>query len=164
VTDERSALKTEQLERIKQRDNFLNLNIVAVGVVAAVAVQSRPHAAAWLVVPWVTVVLGWAYLSNDDKVTAIGQHVRASLDQQTAEESWEASEKGLLPPAVRRVADAVVFLLSFVLPTPVALALYVASRSGTYTWSPTVIAITSFDVVMVGGLGAAYAISLAHRR
>ena len=94
MTDERTALKAEQLERIKQRDTFLNLNIVAVGVVAAIAVQGQRQAAAWLVVPWVTLVLGWAYLSNDDKITAIGQHVRASLDPQAAERSWEVSDKG----------------------------------------------------------------------
>jgi hypothetical protein len=163
VTDERSALKTEQLERIKQRDNFLNLNIIAVGVVAAIAVQGQRQAAAWLVVPWVTLVLGWAYLSNDDKVTALGQHVRASLDPQTAERSWEVSEKGLLPPPVRRLADAVVFLLSFVIPTPVALAMYVASRPGTHTWSPAVVAVVVFDVVTVAGLCAAYVASLVRR-
>jgi hypothetical protein len=49
MTDERATLKVEQPERIKYRDNFFNLNIVAVGVVAAIDVllaqRGRPKMA-----------------------------------------------------------------------------------------------------------------------
>jgi hypothetical protein len=163
VSDELASLKAEQLERIKQRDGFLNLNIVAVGVITAIAVQGQRQAAAWLVVPWVTVILGWAYLSNDDKVTAIARHVTAGLAPAAAVRSWETGAKGLLPPAVRRVADGVVFVLSFVIPTPVAVAMYAVARSGTRTWAPHVVAILTVEVILAAGLCAAFALSMARR-
>jgi hypothetical protein len=164
VTAEQAALKAEQLERIKQRDSFLNLNIVAVGVVTAIAVQGQRQAGAWLVIPWITVILGWAYLANDDKVTAIARHLADSLDPRSAAGSWETGAKGLLPPPVRRLADSVVFLFSFIIPTPVAVAMYVTGRSGMRTWFPQVVVIVGVEATVGAGLCAAYVMSVRSRR
>ncbi|MTE13672.1 hypothetical protein [Nocardia aurantiaca] len=130
MTDERAALKSEQLERIKQRDTFLNLNIVALGVVMAVALPGQRPAGIWLVVPWITAILGWAYLSNDDKVSAIARHLRLQVRPADVASAWETSNKGLLRPRIRWIADVATFLLSYIVPTPVALALFVVSTPG----------------------------------
>lgn len=163
MTDEHMTLKTEQLERIKQRDTFLNLNIVALGVFAAIAVQNQKQAAAWLVVPWLTAIIGWAYLSNDDKVTAIARHLTATVDTRTAALSWEAGQKGLLPLWVRRLAEVVVFLLSFVLPTPVAIALYATAYPET-TWGPISLVVVIFEAIITACLCAVYTLSVIRRR
>jgi hypothetical protein len=162
MTDERAMLKTEQLERIKQRDTFLNLNIVALGVVTAIAVQGQKQAAAWLVVPWLTAIMGWAYLSNDDKVTAIARHLKATRDTQAAALSWEAGQKGLLPSWVRRLAEVVVFLLSFVLPTPVAITLYATTSLA--TWPVVVLIVVIFEAMITASLCAIYVLSTIRRR
>src|SRR5690242_2433618 len=81
------TLKAEQLERIKQRDNFLNLNIVAIGVISSVAIQGSRRDVIWLLIPWVTFILGWVYLSNDDKITAIAQHLDNA--QSSSSSLWE---------------------------------------------------------------------------
>lgn len=130
MTDERAALKSEQLERIKQRDTFLNLNIVALGLVTALALPGQRPAGIWLVVPWITTILGWAYLSNDDKVSAIARHLRLQVRPADVASSWETSRKGLLRPRIRWIADAATFMLSYVVPTPVALALFFVSTPG----------------------------------
>lgn len=160
MTDEYATLKTEQLERIKQRDTFLNLNIVAIGAVTAIAVQGERQASAWLVVPWLSAILGWAYLSNDDKVTAIARHVAASLPH-TGAATWEAGEKGLLAPRIRHVVDFVVFVLSFVLPTPVAIALY--SSRNTEAWPAVVLVIVIIEVCITACLFAVYTMSALRR-
>lgn len=157
LSDDRAALKSEQLERIKQRDTFLNLNIVAIGAVTAIAVQGQKQAAAWLVVPWLTAILGWAYLSNDDKVTAIARHLKGNA----AQGSWETSAKGLLPPALRRVTESIVFVLSFLLPTPVAITLY-ANTSGV-RWGAFTITAVIVEAVVTLGLGAVYLLSVRRR-
>ncbi|MFE9321871.1 hypothetical protein ACIHDR_03565 [Nocardia sp. NPDC052278] len=158
MTDERTALKSEQLERIKQRDTFLNLNVVALGAISAIAMQSPKTGGVWLVGPWITAILGWAYLSNDDKVSAIARHLRA----QVASTSWEAGHKGLLPRQARLLADALTFILSFTLPTPVAVALYAMTSKG--AWPAVVCAIIAVEVIVTTGLIALYLASALRRR
>jgi hypothetical protein len=158
---EHGVLKTEQLERIKLRDTFLNLNIVALGVTTAITVQGQKQAAALLVVPWITVILGWAYLSNDDKVTAIARHIKAALDEKSAEFSWETSPKGILSPSIRRFADVAIFLLSFLLPGPIAMALYSVVNPG--SWSAAVVIVVIFEMILTVCLGALYVLSLIGR-
>jgi hypothetical protein len=156
-------LKGEQLERIKQRDAFLNLNIVAVGIVAAIATEGPTRAAAWLAIPWVTVLLGWAYLSNDDKVTAISQHMRAALDPSSPLLAWESGPKGFLAPKLRRSAENVVFIVSFIAPTPVAIALYLSSQPSSTPKTLAAIVVLVCEIALDVGLGALFAGSAIHR-
>ncbi|WP_341718025.1 hypothetical protein QQG74_30245 [Micromonospora sp. FIMYZ51] len=124
--DEYGALKAEQLERIKQRDSFLNLNIIAIGIISTLAVQVQGPGQRWLLLPWVTFILGWAYLINDDKVSAIGAHLRSAMNRGEAQLEWEESEKGFLSAARRQVGEVAVFLTSFVFPAVPALGLFLA--------------------------------------
>lgn len=160
--DERPTLKSEQLERIKQRDTFLNLNIVALGVVTAVAQPGQRSGGVWLIVPWITTILGWAYLSNDDKISAIARHLRLQVSPLDTASSWETSRKGLLPLRVRWYADVTVFVLSFVAPTPVAIVLF--ARNATGPWPVAVWVIAALESSVTAGLAAVYLISATRRR
>jgi hypothetical protein len=84
LMDEYTALKSEQSERIGFRDNLLYVTIGAVGGIASVAlggfgvhVSTMPEA--FLLVPWVTAILGWTYIQNDQKITAIRQYIEREL-------------------------------------------------------------------------------------
>ncbi|MGW4245371.1 hypothetical protein [Nocardia sp. NPDC004722] len=160
MSGEYQYLKSEQLERIKQRDTFLNLNIVAIAAIAAVAVQGQRQSAAWLLIPWVTAILGSTYLANDDKVSAIAMHLRMQAGSSSAT-SWESSLKGILSPWVRRLVDVMVFLLSFVLPTPVAIALYATSYHP--SWALIVLIVVAFELVIITSLLAVYIVSIVRR-
>ncbi|OJF79860.1 hypothetical protein NS14008_12475 [Nocardia seriolae] len=161
MTDEHPTLKSEQLERIKLRDTFLNLNIVALGVVTAVGLPGQ-RGGVWLIVPWITTILGWAYLSNDDKVSAIARHLRLQVSPIDVSGSWETSRKGLLPLRIRWFADVITFTLSFIAPTPAAITLYATS---VHTSRPTVIyLVTALEAMATTALAAVYAMSAARRR
>ncbi|BEK95013.1 hypothetical protein [Nocardia seriolae] len=161
VTDEHPTLKSEQLERIKLRDTFLNLNIVALGVVTAVGLPGQ-RGGVWLIVPWITTILGWAYLSNDDKVSAIARHLRLQVSPIDVSGSWETSRKGLLPLRIRWFADVITFTLSFIAPIPAAITLYATSL---HTSRPTVIyLVTALEAMATTALAAVYAMSAARRR
>ena len=45
---EYNSLESERLERIKQRDGFLNLNVVGIGVTASLAAQGSGQRYVWL--------------------------------------------------------------------------------------------------------------------
>ncbi|MFD9552504.1 hypothetical protein ACFWBG_34415 [Nocardia salmonicida] len=156
---EYASLKSEQLERIKQRDTFLNLNIVAIAAITAVAVQGQKQSAAWLVIPWVTAILGSTYLANDDKVSAIARHLK--MQSPNPATSWESSGKGILSPRVRRYVDIMVFVLSFILPAPVAVALYGISYQ--WPWAPIAITVAAVEIALIAGLFVAFIFSIIRR-
>ena len=163
---EYAALKTEQLERIKQRDTFLNLAIVAVGLAAGFSSQADVPSIAWLSIPWVSMILGWAYLSNDDKVSAIGWYLRETeiKAERVETPTWETSAKGYLPPTLRTIADAMVFLIAFVFPTPAAIAIYTLTDTGIDHWPWGIRALVFVQVLLISCLATLYALSLWGRK
>jgi hypothetical protein len=76
---EYDKLKDEQIQRIGFRDNMIYVNLIAVGAVAAFAVSDVAYLHVLFVIPWVCFVLGWTYLVNDEKISAIGRYVRLEL-------------------------------------------------------------------------------------
>jgi hypothetical protein len=75
---EYEQLKEEQRDRIGFRDNLLYANLVALAAVVA-ATSTRGGAWLLLLLPPVSTVLGWTYVVNDEKVSAIGRYIRAEL-------------------------------------------------------------------------------------
>ena len=161
MTDEGPALRAEQLERIKQRDGFLNLNVVAVGTVGAISLSSPGRLPAILLIPWATAILGWAYVANDDKVTALGRHLYGVLPTHQQTQSWDAGNKGYLPAAVRRSAEVIVFFLSFVVPTPASILIFARSDS---PWAdPLLVATVIVGCGLTLALAAGYLLSIVRR-
>lgn len=76
---EYDRLKEEQIQRIGFRDNMIYVNLTTVGAVAAFAVSDVTHLYVLLVIPWICFVLGWTYLVNDEKISAIGRYVRLTM-------------------------------------------------------------------------------------
>ena len=76
---EYSALKEEQKSRIGFRDNLLYVNLAAVGAIFSFALNKPDNKYALLVLPLVSVILGWTYLVNDQKISAIGQYIQKEL-------------------------------------------------------------------------------------
>lgn len=82
LLEEYKALKAEQAKRIGFRDNLIYVTIAAVGAVSSAAMTKDGPLVALLIVPWVTLVLGWTYLVNDEKISAIGRYIRLTLQEQ----------------------------------------------------------------------------------
>ena len=67
----KEILKVEQLARIKHRDNIIYVLLGAAGTLFSFAII---HKAFYVVaiVPMISFVLCWLYLSNDRKISEIG--------------------------------------------------------------------------------------------
>ena len=90
LLQEYSALKSEQGSRIQFRDNMLYTTIGAVGAIASVGLGGFNAGAgtvrhAFLIVPWLTAILGWTYVVNDEKITAIRRYIDKSLSKRIKE-------------------------------------------------------------------------------
>ena len=121
---EYSKLKDEQAKRIGFRDNLLYVMMAVYGGIIAFAL-SKPNCYALLVLPWASLILGWTYLQNDEKVSAIGRYIRLELVRKIQElanckddESifgWEIAHRSDARRERRKVEQLVIDETAFVL-------------------------------------------------
>ncbi len=76
---EYGKLKDEQAARIGYRDNLIYITLGLFGGILTFALGKEGNPYALLVLPWSSLILGWAYLVNDEKIAAIGRYIRYTL-------------------------------------------------------------------------------------
>jgi hypothetical protein len=81
---EYERVKGEQQARIGFRDNLLYASLASMAAVITAVLQRNGQTALLLLLPPVSVLLGWTYLVNDEKISAIGRYVREELSPRLA--------------------------------------------------------------------------------
>nr|WSW68685.1 hypothetical protein OG461_22175 [Streptomyces sp. NBC_00995] len=117
---EYDRIKEEQKTRIGFRDNLLYFTLAASTTVLAIAVQSG-QAQLQLAVPVICLVLGWTYLVNDEKISAVGCYIRDRLGPRLAELSgargtvfgWEVYHRDDASRRTRKRLQTAVDLFTF---------------------------------------------------
>ncbi|MBM0743962.1 hypothetical protein JOY44_20445 [Phormidium sp. CLA17] len=84
---EYDKLKSEQAQRIGFRDNLLYVTLGLFATIISFAVSNASNYYALLVVPWACLILGWTYLVNDEKISAIGRYIRLTLVERVKEKT-----------------------------------------------------------------------------
>lgn len=141
---EYGKLKDEQAQRIGFRDNLLYVTLALFGTVLAFALGDKANPYALLVLPWVSLVLGWTYLVNDQKITAIGRYIRDTLVEKIAGQTgktdqgdkevesifgWEIDHRNDQHRQRRKVEQLLVDEIAFVLSGLIALITFYKLRS-----------------------------------
>lgn len=131
---EYEKLKDEQISRIGFRDNLLYVTLTVYGALAAYSLADSSRYQALLVLPWICIILGWTYLVNDEKITAIGSYIKKdlteSLTQLTANDvngasfKWESAHRNYSRRKRRKYEQLVVDLSAFVIPGIIAIVGY----------------------------------------
>jgi hypothetical protein len=150
---EYEQLKEEQRLRIGTRDNLVYATIGALALILGAALQSDTTSFL-LLVPPVCVTLGWTYLVNDDRITAIGAYVRDVLGPELARLSsteielfaWERRHREDGGRLLRKVCQLSVDLLLFCV-TALA-ALVIAWHGPTVLPHPHVTMVMEFAAVV----------------
>lgn len=117
-------LKDEQTKRIGFRDNLLYVNLVLIAGVMSFVFAGEHGDSRWrfhglLIAGWVALVLGWAYLVNDEKISAIGHYIRnklaRSLDPVMSETlfGWEVAHRSDVRRTRRKIEQLLIDELSF---------------------------------------------------
>jgi hypothetical protein len=86
---EYDKLKDEQIARIGFRDNLIYATLVAIGGVLSFALADPAKLHALLLLPLANVVIGWTYITNDQKISSIGRYIRSVLLLKLREASQE---------------------------------------------------------------------------
>ena len=92
---EYDRLKEEQIRRIGFRDNLIYVTVTAMAAIFGFAIQDPDRVYLLLAVCPVTLVLGWTYLANDQKISAIGNYIRHQLRPQISAAAGLADEQAL---------------------------------------------------------------------
>ncbi|ROR42380.1 hypothetical protein [Kitasatospora cineracea] len=117
---EYDRIKEEQKARIGFRDNLLYFTLAASTAVLAITVQTK-RSQLLLVPPMICLVLGWTYLVNDEKISAIGRYIRDHLGPRLTELSdapapvfgWEAYHRSDVGRATRKRLQTAVDLFTY---------------------------------------------------
>jgi hypothetical protein len=165
--DEIKILKDEQRDRIRARDSLIYSVIVAVAAVAGATRLAGP--AVPLLLPPITLALGWTYLVNDHAVTAIGRYLRTDLAPRLAAATgtevlrWETSHRTDRRRRQRKLIQLAVDLLVFIVPAAVALVWYWTHDPA----GPTLLTASAVEAVAVTVATwqiIAYAETAAHKK
>ncbi|MDF5724352.1 MAG: hypothetical protein PUP91_28595 [Rhizonema sp. PD37] len=131
---EYEKLKEEQAQRIGFRDNLLYVTLGVFGAVVSFAVANKANYYALLVIPWVSLILGWNYLVNDEKISAIGKYIRLKLTEKIKEQTgnpeiesifgWEIAHRSDNRRQRRKIEQLVIDEITFVLSGVIALVAF----------------------------------------
>ncbi|MGI5238409.1 hypothetical protein [Dactylosporangium sp. CA-139066] len=149
---EYERLKDEQKTRIGFRDNLVYATLASMAGVVAATLSAKGHANLLLLLPPVSVVLGWTYLVNDEKVSAIGRYIRDVLRPRLAAGAddvfgWEDAHRSDPRRPMRKRLQLVVDLGVFCLPALSALVVYWVN--GPWAWPFVLLSIVEALVVGV---------------
>ncbi|MFJ9617464.1 hypothetical protein [Streptomyces noursei] len=117
---EYDRLKEEQKTRIGFRDHLLYFTLAAATAVVAITAQSG-QSPLLLSVPAICLILGWTYLVNDEKISAIGCYIRDRLGPRLGELTsahgavfaWEVYHRNVAGRTARKRLQTVVDLFTY---------------------------------------------------
>ena len=131
---EYEQLKAEQTQRIGFRDNLLYVTLGVFGAVVSFALSNPSHYYALLVIPWVCLILGWTYVVNDEKISAIGRYIRHKLVDKVKKQTgytdletlfgWEIAHRDDKHRRRRKIQQLIVDEITFVVSGAIALAAF----------------------------------------
>ncbi len=158
---EYEKLKEEQAQRIGFRDNMLYVTLGVFGAILSFALTGKNNYYALLVVPWVCLILGWAYLVNDEKITAIGRYIRLALvekiKKQTASEEiesffdWEIAHRSDKRRTRRKIEQLIIDEITFVVSGICALIAFCLLVPQSH-WTILLLCLVEFVLLIVLGI------------
>lgn len=154
---EYEQLKSEQRNRIQFRDGLMYTTLASLAATVAATIGLHT-AATLLLLPPVSVLLGWKYLANDAKISAMGAYVRAELAPRLAELSgaatpvfgWEASHQRIHGRNIRMIMQIIVDLIAFCVMPTAGLIIFWTSRPV----PPILIPVSGVEALLCTVLGA----------
>jgi hypothetical protein len=166
---EYEKLKDEQIARIGFRDNLIYVSLGVFGGLISFSLTDSTHQYALLVIPWVSLVLGWTYLINDEKISSLGRYISTSLVSQIETDtkrgsvqvptlfSWEHYHRQDIHRVRRKIQQLFVDQLTFVGPGVGALVTFLVAGPGLSLSLSIVIVVDIFFLVWIGAEICVYA-------
>ncbi|MEU1627098.1 hypothetical protein ABZ746_17610 [Streptomyces sp. NPDC020096] len=129
---EYEQIKEEQRARIGFRDNLIYATFGVMAAVIGSTLARGTHVEMLLLLPPLSVILGWTYLVNDEKISAVGRYIRDELaprlqeltPERTEVFGWESAHRRDAHRNSRKRLQLAVDLLTFCAAPLTALVVY----------------------------------------
>jgi len=130
---EYEKLKEEQIHRMSFRDNLIYATLIAITAVVSIVADDITRIPVLLVLPMVCITLGWTYLANDEKVSAMGRYIRTTFSDELQKLvpgskptlfGWEIANRLDKRRGSRKVIQFFVDEFVFVLPGIIAILIF----------------------------------------
>jgi hypothetical protein len=128
---EYDKLKSEQTQRIGFRDNLLYVTLGLFGTILSFSISKPEYTPSLLIIPWLCLILGWTYLVNDEKISAIGKYIRLTLVEKVKDKTgyqdlaalfgWEIAHRNDNRRKRRKIEQLIIDEITFVLSGLIAL-------------------------------------------
>jgi hypothetical protein len=159
---EYERVKDEQRARIGFRDNLIYATLAAMALVVAAALRKDDQLQLLTLLPPVSLLLGWTYLVNDEKISAIGRYVGQELGPRLATHvpnsgslfAWEIAHRSDRRRTSRKYLQLVIDLLMFCGAPLAALTVYWMHGP----WSLAVVGVSVAETVAIVVLGVQIAL------
>lgn len=122
---EYDKLKSEQTQRIGFRDNLLYVTLGLFGTILSFSISKPEYTSSLLLTPWLCLILGWTYLVNDEKISAIGKYIRLTLVEKVKDKTgyqdltalfgWEIAHRNDDRRKRRKIEQLIIDEITFVL-------------------------------------------------
>ncbi|MEU7945611.1 hypothetical protein AB0C50_13120 [Micromonospora taraxaci] len=150
---EYERLKEEQKVRIGFRDNLIYATLASMAGVIAATLSGSGNVDLLLLLPPIAFVLGWTYLANDQKVSAIGRYIRCQLQPRLAAVTnttdeifgWEADHRSDSSRLIRKSSQLAVDLTMFGASGAAALIIYWLEAA----IAPMLLALSIIELVVI---------------
>ncbi|MEU2929398.1 hypothetical protein ABZ636_30730 [Streptomyces sp. NPDC007251] len=158
---EYDRIKEEQKARIGFRDNLLYVTLASVTGVIAISLQGK-NTDLLLALPLVCIVLGWTYLVNDEKISAIGRYIRTELGPRltglSAAETpifgWEVYHRSDRLRIPRKLMQALVDMTAYIAVPAIGLVAFWLYNSA----GPLLIFVSVAEAAALAGMAAQFLI------
>ena len=139
-------LKQEQIQRIGFRDNLIYANLIAITGIVSIVADNNARMPVLLALPLICLTLGWTYLMNDEKISAMGLYIRTTFsdklrvlikDKDSILFGWEIENRSDKKRISRKIIQFIIDEIVFVLPGVIALLIFwfdAASNSISLRW------------------------------
>ncbi|MBP0006416.1 MAG: hypothetical protein J7642_22310 [Cyanobacteria bacterium SBC] len=157
---EYDKLKSEQAQRIGFRDNLLYVTLGLFATVVSFSVSRPSNYHALLIIPWVCLILGWTYVVNDEKISAIGRYIRVQLVDRLKEHTgdvvleeifgWEIAHRVDQHRKRRKIQQLIVDEITFVASGLIALSVFLSLVTQISIWVKILIGFEVLFLVILG--------------
>ena len=155
--NEYSKLKDEPVARIIIREHLVYITLGVFGGIFSYALHADQHYA-FLVIPLVCVILGWMYVTVDEKVSAIGKYLRKDLTEKLAPLAgvpaeqllgWEIAHRSDKYRRPRKWIQLFIDLLTFILSGIFALAAFLWYQTDLNNLFLSVLVVEGFSLILL---------------
>jgi hypothetical protein len=156
---EYEKLKQEQVHRMGFRDNLIYANLIAITGIISIVSDNTSRFPALLVLPLICLTLGWTYLVNDEKISAIGRYIRNVLTDRVRQMvnsddqmlfGWEIAHRDDKRRVSRKVIQLIVDETVFIIPGIIAIIVFWLSATNGSMWLKWIAAVEVLFLLVLG--------------